>query len=64
MNPRMIHDRAFVMTKEIVGKIAHNYREEELRDMFEEFFAVCKDGLQALCLEQERLDQRLRPTNN
>lgn len=61
MNRRLINEVAFLTARELLGKIAHNYREEEHRDIFEEFFNTCKAGLESFCLHEQRIQQQLRP---
>ncbi len=62
MNRRLINETAFTMTRALLGMIAHNFREEEHRDIFEEFFNVCKAGLEAHCLQDARMQHHLHPT--
>jgi hypothetical protein len=64
MNERLINGRAFAMAQELLDLIAPCIREEERRDAFEEFYAICKNGLLALCIEHDRMMQRLKPTSN
>jgi hypothetical protein len=61
MNRRLVNETAFNMTRALLGLIAHNFREEEHRDIFEEFFNVCRAGLEAYCLQDDRMQQNLRP---
>lgn len=61
MNRRLINEVAFLTARELLGKIAHNYREEEHRDIFEEFFNTCKAGLESLYRQQQRIKKQLRP---
>jgi hypothetical protein len=61
VNRRLINEVAFLTARELLGKIAHNYREEEHRDIFEEFFETCKAGMESYCLHEQRIQQQLRP---
>jgi hypothetical protein len=64
MNRRLADECAFLLARELVALIAHNYRDEELRDLFEAFRAACRDGLLRYAVQAERLEQRLRPLDN
>jgi len=61
VNRRLINEVAFLTARELLGKIAHNYREEEHRDIFEEFFETCRAGLESYCQHEERIQQQLHP---
>lgn len=61
MNRRLVNETAFNMTRALLGMIAHNFREEAHRDIFEEFFNVCKAGLVAYRLHDKRMQRQLHP---
>ncbi len=60
MNRRLINQAAFLMAQdELAGKLGSGLGEEELRQMFEECFKTCKAGLEAYCLEDQRIQHNL-----
>jgi hypothetical protein len=61
MNRRLVSQCAFDTARELVGLIAHNYRDEELRDLFEAFYASCKTGLERFGTLDARIRRQLRP---
>ena len=64
MNQRLIHDTVFAMAQALVDRLGACTREDERQDAKDEFYCVCKAGLEAFCLHQDRLRRRLRPTQN
>jgi hypothetical protein len=64
MNQRMMNARAFVMTQELVDLCQNILAPEERQMAFEAFFDVCKNHLEVICIEQDRMQRRLRPLNN
>lgn len=64
MNQRTINSRAFVMAQGLLDLCGNILRPEERQDAFEEFFELCRNGLTAFCIEQERMTRRLNPTQN
>jgi hypothetical protein len=64
MNQRSVNGRTFAMAQELLDLVAPCIREEERRDAFEAFYAVCKKHLEQFCIEQDRMMQRLKPTSN
>ena len=61
MNRRLINETAFRMARVLAGRFGESLGEEALRRMFEECFVVCRQGLEAFCLEEERMQHNLRP---
>lgn len=55
------HDLAFQMATELVRIIENCIRPEEHRDAHEEFYRVCKKGLEDLIVRQDRMARRMRP---
>lgn len=64
MNRRLAHECAFALAKELTAMIAHNYRDEELRDIFEEFYKACKEGMEAYGMRDDQMQDRLKPFRN
>jgi hypothetical protein len=64
MNARLIHDAAFAMAQALVDLLGTCLRDEERQDAREEFYRVCKAGLEAFCIHQDRMRQRLKPLQN
>lgn len=59
MNRRCINEIAFLLACELAGRINNSLGEEELRQMFERRFETCRRGLEAECLQEERMQQNL-----
>ena len=64
MYQRVIHALAFQMASRLVRIIENCIRPEEYHDAHAEFYRVCKKGLQALFIQQERLLKRIKPSRN
>ena len=64
MNHRVIHDSAFQMARELLGTVKDCLREEEHRDAFEEFYTICKNGLESYEVQADRMEKRLKPSRN
>jgi len=39
-------------------------REEDHRDAFAEFYRIAHAGIEAFCIQEERMQQRMTPSNN
>jgi hypothetical protein len=63
-NNRIIDDAARLMAGRMVQTVMHLLREEELKDAFEEFFVICRAGIEAFEIENKRMLIRMHPTNN
>jgi hypothetical protein len=61
---RLIHDAAFAMAKALLDLTSSALRDEEQREAFQEFYEVCKAGLEAYELQIARREHRLRPEKN
>jgi hypothetical protein len=61
---RIIHDIAFHMATRLVRNIENCIRPEEYHDTHAEFYRVCKKGLQAWLIQQDRLLKRMKPSRN
>ena len=61
MNRRLIVETAFNMARVLSGKFGNGLSDEAFRQMFEECFKTCKAGLEAYCLEDQRIQQNIRP---
>ncbi len=59
MNRRLINQAAFLMACDLAGKLGSGLGEEELRQMFEKSVEACRQGLEAYCLQEERMQQNL-----
>ena len=64
MNERLIHDCALMMAAHYVEMVGNLLREEERITAREEFYHVCKAGIECFEIQKARLLQRLNPTNN
>jgi hypothetical protein len=61
MNRRHVNETAFRMARVLAARFGENLGEEALRQMFEECFELCRQGLEAFCLQEERMKHNLRP---
>jgi hypothetical protein len=52
------------MAKALLEIVQDCIREEEHRDALEEFYRVAHAGLEAFCIQDERMRQRLKPSRN
>jgi len=50
--------------KVLLGIVAPNYREEEHRDVFAEFYQACRAAFEHYSDELERENRRLKPSRN
>lgn len=64
MNQRLCHDCALMMAVHCVELLGGLLREDEKMDARDEFYRICNAGLEAFCIQQERLTQRLNPLDN
>jgi len=63
-NQRLPHDTAMAMAQAILDVVASCVHPSMHRDAFDEFFAICKAGIEAFNIQQQRMQQRLRPGRN
>ena len=61
---RLINDTAMAIAQAMLDLVGPCIREETHSDAFAEFFTVAKAGLEAFCIQQDRMRQRLSPTKN
>jgi hypothetical protein len=64
VNERLIHDAAVSMSQAILDTVQPCLRQEERLDALSEFYVICKAGIEAFCIQQERMRVRLNPTKN
>jgi hypothetical protein len=62
VSDRLVHDAAVAMSQAILDIVTPCLRGEERLDALNEFYIVCKAGIEAFCIQQERLRVRLNPT--
>jgi hypothetical protein len=63
-NQRLQHDAATAIAQaslEVVESCVHPVCH---KDAWEEFYRIALAGIEAYCLQQDRLQQRMNPTNN
>ena len=61
---RVINDHSMALGKVLLGIVAPNYREEEHRDVFAEFYQACRAAFEHYSDELERENRRLKPSRN
>jgi hypothetical protein len=64
VNERLVNDTVIAMAETLLDLISPSLREEEWRLAFDEFYVVCKAGIEAYCIQQDRLRERLNPMGN
>ena len=64
MSQTMTNEMAFLMARELLGIVQNCIRPEEHRDAFEEFFEVCRRGLNARERHADKIHERLNPSTN
>lgn len=64
MNKRLVADNAEQMARALLYVVRNCIREDENRDAFIEFVAICKQGIEAYEMQRERMMQRLKPSKN
>jgi len=63
-NKRLVHDAAVMMAKVLLERVGGCIREETHEDAFGEFYVICKAGIEAYCIQEDRLRERLKPGSN
>lgn len=64
MNRRLIQDNAMQMAKAMLNVVKNCIREDEHRDAFMEFYAICKAGIEAYEVQRQRMIQPLNSSEN
>lgn len=59
MDPQIHHETAMAMAHAILEVIGKHLRQEERRDAFEEFYRVCRDGIETYVVQKEWLEQKI-----
>jgi len=62
MNQRLINDVALMMAEHLMKMIM--VPEDMRKEVFKDFYDVCRFGLDAYELQIDRMQQRLRPCKN
>ena len=61
INQRLYYDAAFAMAAALArNRPVNRIREDERGDAFDEFYRVAHAGLEAFCIQDERMRQRLK----
>ena len=47
------------MARSLLGIIGNCLREEEHRDAFEEFYRVCREGIESYTVEKQSLEEKI-----
>jgi hypothetical protein len=64
INGRLTHDAAVAMAHALLDMVKPCLREEEYRLALQEFYQICRAGIEAYELQHNRQQQRLRPLDN
>jgi len=59
VSAQLQHDAAVAMAKSILEIIGDCLREEEHRDAFEEFYRVCREGIETYSLHKDWLELKI-----
>ena len=59
MDPQIHHDTAMAMARALLEIIENCLREEEHRDAFEEFYRVCRVGIESYIAQKAWLEQKI-----
>jgi hypothetical protein len=62
MNKRLIHDAAAMIAMAILDRL--NLRDEEKAHCYEELHDICKAGIEAYEIQNNRMQRRLNPLQN
>ena len=52
------------MATAMLNVVKNCIREDEHRDAFSEFYAICKAGIESYEVQRERMMERLHPSKN
>jgi hypothetical protein len=64
MNQRLVHDCALATAHALLKIVEPSLREADRLDALSEFYMACKAGIEAYCIQNERMLARLNPTRN
>jgi hypothetical protein len=64
MNQRLVHDVAVAMTHAILDGPLMPLRGEEKQAIYDRVYDICRAGIEAFCIQQDRLQHRLNPLSN
>jgi hypothetical protein len=64
MNQRLTHDAAVAMAQALLAVVEPCIREDERLDALNEFYIICKAGIEAYDIQKTRMLTRLNPTRN
>ena len=64
MSGRLTHDAAVAMAHALLDRVKPCLREEEWRLAFLEFYQICRAGIEAYNIQQDRMRQRMKPLDN
>jgi hypothetical protein len=64
VNQRLIHDAAMAMAQASLDIVVPCLLEMERSDAINEFYAVCKAGIEAYEIQRNRILMRMNPTRN
>jgi hypothetical protein len=64
MNQRLCHDAAMAIATALLDTVRNCLREEEWLDARNEFYRIVLAGIEAMCIQDARMQQRLNPSSN
>ena len=64
MSGRLTHDAAVAMAHALLDRVKPCLREEEWRLALQEFYQICRAGIEAYNIQQDRMRQRIKPLDN
>jgi hypothetical protein len=60
-HPRSVHEHSMLLGKTLLKIVAPNYREEEHRDIFREFYMACEAAFQRFDTDIARIERHVNP---
>lgn len=61
---RLRHDAAVAVAQANLNVVASQFPPSSHKDLWEQFYRIALAGLEALAIQEERMQQRLRPSRN
>jgi hypothetical protein len=64
INARLQHEAAMGMARKLLDVVASCVHPACHKDAYDEFVAICQSGIREYDAQRERMQQRLKPSNN
>lgn len=63
MPERLFHDVGLALAHALLDIVARDYSEERQRELFAAFYNASRAGLEALCVQADRVAKQIAPSN-